>query len=413
MRRTVLWSVGVAVALLSAACSVAKTSTSPSSGSSASSGAVTTGATGGPATGTPLKFGAAVPLTGPAATSGRQLQSALEASAKYLNAHGGAAGHPIEWTIEDNAFPSGTQGSVAVHNLVDDGVMAVLNFGTPGVTATYSYLVSQKVPDLILFSGLASIEPLDPSAASIYTDYGTQGESLGKYVAAKYPGKTVAVLYQNDPLGQGYLTGFKKFDNNIKTAQPYVSSDTDFSSQLNAMKASGADLAACFCLSGQIAQVLNFRHSAGWDVPVITESSNAGAALVAAVGAGLTENVISNDFFPPTAGADATPAITALVKNMQSVDSSVSITSFTVVAAALNDVIVGTAAKAAAAGTTLTRDTLMTALHATSLSGAWYGQTSSLVASPARSIFSCWKPNVIHAGVPVPDGDVVCEKDLS
>ncbi len=121
-------------------------------------------------------------------------------------------------------------------------MLAVLNFGTPGVTATYSYLVDQKVPDIILFAGIASLEPLDASAASVYTDYGVQGASLGQYMAQKYPGKTVAVLYQNDPLGQGYLAGFKKYDNVVKTAQPYASTDTDFSSQLNAMKASNAML---------------------------------------------------------------------------------------------------------------------------------------------------------------------------
>ena len=387
-----------------AACSVTKTSTSSSSsasGASSSSGA---------ASGSPLKFGAAIPLSGSAATSGRQLQSALEASAKYINAHGGAGGHPIEWTVEDNGFPSGTQASVAVHNLVSDGVLAVLNFGTPGVTATYSYLVDQKVPDLILFSGLASLEPLDASAASIYTDYGIQGASLGQYMAQKYPGKTVAVLYQNDPLGQGYLNGFKKYDNNIKTAQPYASSDTDFSSQLNAMKASNADIAACFCLSPQIAQVLNFRQSSGWNVPVVTESSNAGAALVTAVGAAEAENVISNDFFPPTSGSAATPEMTSLIKNMQSVDSSVPVTSFTVVAAALNNLIAAVVAKI---GTNVTAASFIATLHSTQLSGAWYGQTSSIATSPARSIFSCWKPNVIHGGVPVPDGNVVCEKDLS
>ena len=94
-----------------------------------------------------------------------------------------------------------------------------------------------------------------------------QGESLGQYVAQKYPGQKVAVLYQNDPLGQGYLTGFKKYDNNIATAQPYASTDVDFSSQLNAMKASGAPLAACFCLSTQIAQVLKFRESSRLERP--------------------------------------------------------------------------------------------------------------------------------------------------
>jgi ABC-type branched-subunit amino acid transport system substrate-binding protein len=401
-----LWTVGVAVALLSAACSVTKSSSSESSGSSAPAASSSSG----PASGSPLKFGAAIPLSGTAATSGRQLESALAASAKYINAHGGAAGHPIEWTYEDDGFPSGTQGSVAVHNLVSDGVLAVLNFGTPGVTATYSYLVDQKVPDLILFSGLASLEPLDASAASVYTDYGVQGASLGQYIAQKYPGKSVAVLYQNDPLGQGYLAGFKKYDNNVKTAQPYASTDTDFSSQLNAMKASNADIAACFCLSPQIAQVLNFRQSSAWNVPVVTESSNAGAALVTAVGATEAENVISNDFFPPTSGSAATPEITSLIKNMQAEDSSVPVTSFTVVAAALNNLIVSVVGKI---GANVTSAAFIDTLHSTQLAGAWYGQTSSISASPARSIFSCWKPNVIHGGVPVPDGNVVCEKDLS
>jgi ABC-type branched-subunit amino acid transport system substrate-binding protein len=265
------------------------------------------------------------------------------------------------------------------------------------------------VPDLILFAGIGSVEPLDASAASVYTDYTVQGESLGKYAAQTYAGKAVAVLYQNDALGQSYLAGFKKFDNNIATAQPYSSTDVDFSSQLNAMKASNAPLAACFCLSTQMAQVLKFRQSSGWNPPVITESSNAGAGLVSAVGAGLTENVISNDFFPPTSGTAATAAMTSLIANMQSQDSSVSVTSFTVVAAALNDVIAGVLAKISG---TVTRANFVSTLHSTQLAGAWYGQTSSVATSPARSIFSCWKPNVIHGGVVTPNGDVVCEQDL-
>ncbi len=371
MKRLAMWTIGLAVVFVSTACSVTKGSSGRTSANSSTS------------TGAPLKLGAAVPLTGALASTGRQLQSALDASAKYVNAHGGAAGRPIQWTFEDNAFPSGTQASVAVRALVDAGVVAVLNFGTPGVTATYSYLVQQKVPDLILFAGLAAIAPLDASAASVYTDYTVQGASLGKNIAQKYPGKSVAVLYQNDPLGQGYLAGFKKYVNNIKTTQPYVSSDVDFSSQFNAMKASNADIVACFCLTPQIAPLLKFRETTGWNVPVVTESSNAGAALVSTVGAAQAENVISNDFFPPTDGSGATPEITKMVKDMQSVDSSVPVTSFTVVAAALNEVIKGVATKL---NGNVTRDNFMDALHSTQLSGAWYGQTSrSRRARPGRS----------------------------
>jgi branched-chain amino acid transport system substrate-binding protein len=394
----ILWSIGLAAVLLATACSVSKGSSNSTSAQSSGSG-----------TAQPLKFGAAVPLSGVLASTGRQLESALNASAKYIDAHGGADGHQISWTFQDNAFPSGTQASVAVRALVNDNVTAIVNFGTPGVTATYQYLVSQNVPDLILFAGIGGFEPLAASAASVYTDYTVQGASLGKYVAQQYAGKSVAVLYQNDALGQSYLAGFKKQDTDIATAQPYTSTDVDFSSQLNAMKASNADLAACFCLSPQIAQVLKFRQSSGWNPPVITESSNAGAGLVSSVGAPLTENVISNDFFPPTSGADTTPAMTSLIANMQSEDSTIAVTSFTVVAAALNQVIVGVVAKISGA---VTRDNFISTLHSTKLTGAWYGQTSSVATSPARSIFSCWKPNLIHAGVVAPTGDVTCEQDL-
>jgi branched-chain amino acid transport system substrate-binding protein len=398
VRRMTCWSVCLAAVLITTACSVTKGS---SGGSSSHSG--------GASASEPLKFGAAVPLSGPLASTGLQLESALNASAKYIDAHGGAGGHQISWTFADNGFPSGTQASVAVRTLVSDNVTAIVNFGTPGVTATYQYLVQQNVPDLILFAGIGSFEPLAESAASVYSDYTVQGESLGKSVMQAYPGKSVAVLYQNDALGQSYLTGFKKQDTNIATAQPYTSTDVDFSSQLNAMKASNADLAACFCLSSQMAQVLKFRQSSGWNPPVITESSNAGAGLISSVGAATAENVISNDFFPPTSGSAAPAAMTSLITNTQSEDSSVAVTSFTVVAAALNEVIVGVAAKIDGA---VTRANFISTLHTTQLTGAWYGKTSSVAASPARSIFSCWKANVIQSGVVVPNGDVTCEQDL-
>jgi branched-chain amino acid transport system substrate-binding protein len=397
VRKKILAIIGICTALILSACSVSSGSNSGSSSKSASNG--------------PLVFGAAVPLSGVIAVTGRQLESALDASASYINKHGGVKGRKLEWKFEDNGFPSGSQAATAVRDLVADNVVGVLNFGTPGVAATYKYLMQQGVPDLILFAGLTGFEPLASSAASVYTDYQVQGEALGKYAAEKYPGQRVAVLYENDDLGQPYLAGFKKEDPNVAVAEPYASTDVDFSSQLNAMKASKATVGACFCLSPEIAQMLKFRQSSGWNPPVITESSNAGNGLVESVGASLTQNVISNDFFPPTSGSGVTSDMSALLNSMESVNSSIPVSSFTVVAAALNDVIKQVAAKTSAP---LTRQSFAAALHSAQLSGAWYGETSSLATAPDRSIFSCWRPTVIDkSGDSVPSGPVTCEKDLS
>jgi branched-chain amino acid transport system substrate-binding protein len=443
VRKMSLVVVGVSVLLAASACSSSSKSSSTSTPSSAAASSTTAPATAAssaapastaasaaatspaaasspaaagpasgsaPATGTPLVFGASIPLSGVVATSGRQLQSALNASSAYINAHGGIAGHPLQWKYEDDGYPSSTQAAVAARALVADNVLGVLNFGTSGVAATYKYLNDSNVPDFILFSGVSAFKPLSKYATSVFSDYTTQGEALGQYIAKQYPGQSVAVLYQNNDLGQSYLAGFKKYVPTIATAQPYDPSAVDFSSQLDAMKASGAKLGACFCLSPQIAQMLKFNQSSGWNVPVITESSNAGANLVTAVGAALTEGVISMDFFPPSTGANSTPAMASLVKEIQSSSTSVPVTSFTELAGALNNVLVGALSKQSG---TITRDTVATAVRNTQLTGAWYGTSSSLPTSAAPSLFSCWQTTVIHSGVPVPSGSTECENNLS
>ena len=258
VRKMSLIVAGASVMLAASACSVssatsANTPSPVSAGASsaavpsrgASSATVPAGpaSASAPATGSSLVFGASIPLSGVVATSGRQLQLALNSSSAYINAHGGIAGHKLEWKYEDDGYPSSTQAAVAARALVGDNVLGVLNFGTSGVAATYKYLNDAGVPDFILFSGVFAFKPLSKYATSVFSDYTTQGEALGQYIAKKYPGLSVAVLYQNNDLGQSYLAGFKKFVDTVATAAPYDPSAVDFSSQLNAMKASGAPAA--------------------------------------------------------------------------------------------------------------------------------------------------------------------------
>jgi len=357
-----------------------------------------------------LVFGAALPLSGVIAASGRQIQNALNSSASYINSHGGACGRNIVWKFEDNGYPSGTQASVAVRTLVSENVLAVLNFGTPGVAATYQYLVTNNVPDLILFAGLTAFEPLASTAMSVYSDYKAQGEALGQYVAQTYPNQAVAVLYQDNDLGQSYLAGFSQYVKNIPSPQKYSATDVDFSTQLNAMRATGATVAACFCLTPQVTQMLKFRQSSGWNPPVVTESSNAGTSLVTTVGASFTDNVVSMDFFPPTSGPDSTPAMAQLATEITSTDSTIPLTPYTIVSGALNNVLADAVGLVSG---DVTRQSLNTALHQTQAQGAWYGSTVSLPAGRAPALFTCWHTTLITAGTPTPNGPLTCESQLT
>ena len=179
--------------------------------------------------------------------------------------------------------------------------------------------------------------------------------------------------------------------------------------KMDAMKASGGTIAACFCLTPQVSQMLKFRQSSGWQVPVVTESSNAGVSLVTTVGASLTDNVVSMDFFPPTSGTDSTPGMAKLATEIQA-DPAVTLTPYTIVAGALNDVLVDAVGSITG---DVTRASLNTALHATHAQGGWYGNTVSLPTGPAPALFTCWRMTLITGGVPAPLGSVTCEGQSS
>lgn len=357
------------------------------------------------AKGKPVAFGALIPLSGFLASAGTQIEDALNAYAKFVDSHGGIAGHELKWDFADNAYPSATAASVGARKLVADHVLGILNFGTPGVGATYKYLDTKNVPDLILYAGVTRFLPLAKSAALVFSSYYQQGEALGQYVQKKFPGQSVAVLAQNDTFGSNYLNGFKKTDSHVSVVQTYTPTNTTFSSQINAMQASGAKLVSCFCLVNEMTQLLQVGSSTGWDPTVITESSNAGGFLISTVGASLAQNVIAMSFFPFGArGA------TLLVKRMKKENASVPANTYTELSAALNQFLVkALSGKKMKKG--ITRRDVVQALTYGHVKGGWYGKTGrSGRASPA--VFSCWRFTVIESGKTVPQGSVACANKL-
>ena len=91
-------------------------------------------------------------------------------------------------------------------------------------------------------------------------DYIIEGTFLGKYISENYPGKKVAILYQNDDFGSDGLAGVKKgldpSKNQLVSEQTYESTAVAIRSQVTNMKQAGRRGRGLACTPGYTAQAI-------------------------------------------------------------------------------------------------------------------------------------------------------------
>lgn len=206
-------------------------------------------------TDTEVVFGAHVPLTGPAAAGYSKIYPAMKAYFDYVNSKGGVHGRKITYKYVDDGYnPANTQ--TVVRNLVlQDKVFAILNgLGTPTHTGVLDFLKQQKVPDLFVASGsLSWNKPKEyPGTFAFQVDYKTEAKILGSYVKTTWPGKKVCHFGQNDDFGRDSLAGFEQVLGAaaIVAKQTYVTTNTDVTAQVGALKAAGCEVVALATVPG-------------------------------------------------------------------------------------------------------------------------------------------------------------------
>lgn len=218
-----------------------------------------------------LVIGGTGPLTGDYATYGNSVKNGAQIAVDEINAAGGVNGVMLELLFEDDqADPE-----MAVNGygkMFDDG----MNVSLGGTTSGSSIAVSEESQQdgmLVLTPSGSQVEctKYDNSFRVCFNDP-AQGEYSAKYIGENELAKKVAIIYEkSNDYSVGITDSFEAEAANqpfeVVEKQAFTNqSNTDFSVQLQAVKASGAELLFMPIYAQEAAYILTQADKIGLDV---------------------------------------------------------------------------------------------------------------------------------------------------
>jgi branched-chain amino acid transport system substrate-binding protein len=193
-----------------------------------------------------IKIGNTDAYSGPASAYG-VIAKAETAFFKMINDQGGINGRKVNFISYDDGY-SPPRTVEQVRRLIEEDQVACLfnTLGTPTNSAIQRYVNQKKVPHLFVSTGAEKwADPKHfPWTIGYQPSYRTEAQIYTKYLLQQNPNAKLAILYQNDDFGKDYPAGVKdvlgdKFDK--VTLATYEVTDPTLDSQINSLKASGAD----------------------------------------------------------------------------------------------------------------------------------------------------------------------------
>ena len=218
-----------------------------------------------------LFIGGSGPLTGDYATYGTSVKQGAELAAAEINAAGGVNGYTVVARVEDDqADPA--QAVQAYATLYDAGMDVSLGGTTSGACIA---MTEEAVKDgmLLLTPSGSQLEctKYDNCFRVCFED-SAQGLYAANFIKDNAVAEKVAVIYdQSNDYSKGLRDSFvaTAAENglNIVTEQSFTDqSNTDFSTQLQAVKESGADLLFLPLYAQEAAYIITQADKAGLDV---------------------------------------------------------------------------------------------------------------------------------------------------
>ncbi|MDP3669088.1 MAG: ABC transporter substrate-binding protein [Telluria sp.] len=245
-------------------------------------------------TDTSIKIGVSAPMSGATAALGA-IASGIELKVKAVNAAGGvkmADGktRKIELVILDDAFePQRTLTNV--RKMVEgSGVFAVVGTaGTQQSQVLKPYLSQHSVPNLFVYSAVYEWgdETANPWTIGLVPSFSTEAAIYAQYLKGAKPSAKVGLLYVNTDMGLNFQAGFKSAiagsNISVVATQPTTPTDPTVDTQLNTLKASGADTLLIVTQPKQGAQAIRFAKESGWNpITIVSYAASSMPALKAA-----------------------------------------------------------------------------------------------------------------------------------
>jgi ABC-type branched-subunit amino acid transport system substrate-binding protein len=248
-------------------------------------------------TDTTIKVGISVPLSGPVSDAGTAQLGGAKAYYEAINAAGGVKmrdgkTRKIELTSYDDGYEPGRSVQNFRKLVEQDGVLAAVGgLGTAQNAAVLPVAKELGVPQAYVASGasLFSVKPTEnPWTIGWQPTYEAEGEALAKAAVDLNRPVTVAVIRQNDDLGNAFLNGFNKGIEGSQvtlagTVQTYEAADTTVDSQITNLAATKAEvlLSAVAVVRLQIAALTKAREL-GWKPIVLLPGFTQGFSTVLA-----------------------------------------------------------------------------------------------------------------------------------
>jgi ABC-type branched-subunit amino acid transport system substrate-binding protein len=197
-----------------------------------------------------ITIGATYPLSG-TASAYASVAKGMNAYFQYINDKGGVNGRKVNYIVVDDVYNAANTPAKARELVEQDKIFAAVgNLGTGPNLAVRQYYNDNQVPDMFVFTGSdhwGNDFGQYPWTIGWQPDYEAEGKIYAKDILANNPSAKIAILFQNDDYGKDYVNGITKGLGDkastmiVKTATYNAGDPVDMSSQVNQLKASGAD----------------------------------------------------------------------------------------------------------------------------------------------------------------------------
>ena len=220
-------------------------------------------------------------LSGPVAPIGIAMSRGMQAYFNMINEQGGIYGRKINLIVRDDQFnPAKTV--LETKRLVEqDDVFAIVGgLGTPGCLAVMDYLEGNDVPFVYQGSGSSKFAfPPKENIFSVQPNYLNEGQIMVKYALDDLNAKKIAVIYEDDDIGneglEGVKNGIDKFGGELVTSIGFPLTETDFTSYILKLQQAKPDVVLVYALLRPATAILKAAQSLGLDTKFITTYPNA------------------------------------------------------------------------------------------------------------------------------------------
>jgi branched-chain amino acid transport system substrate-binding protein len=228
------------------------------------------------AKGSSLKMGAALSMTGAAATYGQSQKNGLEAAVEEVNGSNSLQGVKLELLVEDDAT-SKEQGINVFQRFINTDKVSVIIGPTLSTTATAADPLAQQARVPVLAVSNTSPTGITDIGDYIWRDSLTEAQVVPgavKKAKGKIGFKTAAVLYGNDDVftKAGYDVMKKALADEGITAvdtQTFAKPDRDFSAQLTAIQGKKPDVLVVSALADNAAAIVAQARQLGYSGPIL------------------------------------------------------------------------------------------------------------------------------------------------